>query len=37
MKSTTYIIIVSVLLASIGQVASDLYLPSLPAITTAMV
>jgi len=32
MKSLTYVLFLSVLFTSIGQVASDLYLPSLPAI-----
>jgi Bcr/CflA subfamily drug resistance transporter len=36
MKSLPYIIFISVLFTSIGQVASDLYLPSLPAITVSL-
>ncbi|MCK4607924.1 MAG: multidrug effflux MFS transporter [Gammaproteobacteria bacterium] len=36
MKLLSYVITISVLFASIGQVGSDLYLPSLPAIAMAL-
>lgn len=36
MKQLTYVLLISILFASIGQVGSDLYLPSLPAIGVAL-
>ena len=36
MKSLTIIFLISVLFASIGQVAADLYLPSLPFIAYSL-
>lgn len=36
MKSLSYVIFISILFESVGQVASDLYLPSLPAISSGL-